>query len=97
MASKRNLCYLIAETPSKLKQIKNTREMKWTKRWEHAKASLRAKVEHPFRVIKRQFGYVKVRYRGLAKNTAQVLTLFALTNLWLKQKQLLPAVGSVRL
>jgi transposase, IS5 family len=30
---------------------------------------VRAKVEHPFRVIKRQFGYTKVRYRGLAKNT----------------------------
>lgn len=41
---------------------------------------MRAKVEHPFRVIKRQFGYTKVRYRGLAKNTAQVLTLFALSN-----------------
>ena len=35
------------------------------------KASVRAKVEHPFRVVKRQFGYVKVRYRGLANNTAQ--------------------------
>ncbi|MBV6744250.1 transposase, partial [Xanthomonas vasicola] len=53
------------------------------------------KVEHPFRVIKRQFGYAKVRYRGLAKNTAQVLTLFALSNLWLKRKQLMPAVGKV--
>ncbi|MEQ7330171.1 transposase, partial [Xanthomonas campestris pv. campestris] len=54
-------------------------------------------VEHPFRVIKRQFGYTKVRYRGLAKNTAQVLTLFALSNLWIKRKQLMPAMGSVRL
>ena len=46
---------------------------------EQLKASVRAKVEHPFRVIKRQFGYVKVRYRGLAKNTAQLITLFALS------------------
>ena len=37
---------------------------------------MRAKVEHPFRVVKRQFGVVKVRFRGLAKNTAQVVTLF---------------------
>ncbi|KKY07276.1 transposase [Xanthomonas citri pv. fuscans] len=44
-----------------------------------------------------QFGYTKVRYRGLAKNTAQVLTLFALSNLWMKRKQLLSAAGSVRL
>ncbi len=48
---------------------------------ERLKASVRAKVEHPFRVLKRQFGYVKVRYRGLAKNTAQIVTLFALSNL----------------
>jgi IS5 family transposase len=48
---------------------------------EKLKASVRAKVEHPFRVIKRQFGHVKVRYRGLAKNTAQLVTLFALSNL----------------
>ncbi|XUP36464.1 IS5 family transposase (plasmid) [Xanthomonas axonopodis pv. vasculorum] len=95
MERKRMLRYLIAEKPSKLKQIKNKRELKRAKRWEHTKASLRAKVEHPFRVIKRQFGYVKVRYRGLAKNTAQVLTLFALSNLWMKRKQLMPAVGKV--
>ncbi|WP_343364162.1 IS5 family transposase [Xanthomonas oryzae pv. oryzae] len=95
MKRKRTLRYLIAEKPSKLKQIKNKRELKLAKRWEHTKASLRAKVEHPFRVIKRQFGYVKVRYRGLVKNTAQMLTLFALSNLWLKRKELMPAAGNV--
>lgn len=56
---------------------------------EHVKASIRAKVEHPFRVIKRQFGHVKVRYRGLAKNTAQLHTLFALSNLWMARQRLL--------
>lgn len=50
---------------------------------EKLKAGIRAKVEHPFRVIKRQFGHVKVRYRGLKKNTAQLNTLFALSNLWM--------------
>ena len=60
---------------------------------EKLKASVRAKVEHPFRVIKRQFGYVKVRYRGLKKNTAQLLTLFALTNLWMVRSQLMEAQG----
>ena len=55
---------------------------------ERLKASIRAKVEHPFRVIKRQFGYVKVRYRGLKKNTAQLKTLFALSNLWMVRKKL---------
>ena len=56
---------------------------------EKTKASIRAKVEHPFRVIKRQFGHVKVRYRGLAKNTAQLHTLFALSNLWMMRRALL--------
>ena len=61
----------------------------------HGKASVRAKVEHPFRVIKRQFGLAKVRFRGLAKNTAHVVTLFALSNLWMARQQLL-AVAQVR-
>jgi IS5 family transposase len=58
---------------------------------EKLKASVRAKVEHPFRVIKRQFGFVKVRYKGLAKNAAQIATLFALSNLWMARKQLMGA------
>ena len=57
-------------------------------RMEKMKASIRAKVEHPFRIIKRQFGFTKVRYRGLAKNTAQLVTLFALSNLWLARRAL---------
>jgi IS5 family transposase len=63
---------------------------------EHEKASIRAKVEHPFRVIKRQFGLLKVRFRGLAKNTAHVITLFALSNLWMARKRLLAMTGAVR-
>ena len=61
------------------------------------KAQVRAKVEHPFRVIKRQFGYTKVRFRGLAKNTAQLVTLFALSNLWMARRYLLTNTGEVRL
>ena len=60
--------------------------------YEYLLASVRAKVEHPFRIVKRQFGYVKVRYRGLAKNTGQLYTLFALSNLWMVRRKLL-AVG----
>ena len=47
----------------------------------------------PFRVIKRQFGFVKVKYRGLAKNTANLVTLFALSNLWMVRKRLLNMVA----
>jgi IS5 family transposase len=60
---------------------------------EQLKASIRAKVEHPFRVIKCQFGFTKVRYQGLAKNTAQLMTLFALSNVWMARRHLLGARG----
>jgi transposase, IS5 family len=53
---------------------------------ERLKAGIRAKVEHPFRILKRQFGYVKTRYRGLMKNSAQITTLFALGNLWMARR-----------
>ena len=56
---------------------------------EKLKAGIRAKLEHPFRVIKRQFGFVKVRYRGLKKNTAQLVTLFALSNPWMARGKLM--------
>ena len=52
-------------------------------------AMVRARVEHPFRIIKRQFGHVKTRYRGLAKNRAQLFTLFALSNLFLVRRRLM--------
>jgi IS5 family transposase len=52
-------------------------------------AKVRAKVEHPFRVLKRQFGHMKTRYRGLSKNRAQLFTLFALGNLFLVRRRLL--------
>ena len=48
---------------------------------ERLKASIRAKVEHPFLWVKRRFGYAKVRYRGLAKNTQRLALLLGLTNL----------------
>jgi IS5 family transposase len=56
----------------------------------HLVAKVRSPVEHVFRVLKRQFGYVKVRYRGLAKNTSQLFGLCALINLYLARRQLKP-------
>jgi hypothetical protein len=52
-------------------------------------ARVRARVEHPFRVLKRQFEYLKTRYRGLAKNRAQLFALFALGNMFLVRRRLL--------
>ena len=80
----------IAMMPGKRKALdKGTPMGAILEKLEQTKASIRAKVEHPFRVIKRQFGYVKVTYRGLAKNTANLVTLFALSNLWMVRKRLL--------
>ena len=90
---KRGRSWFIAEKRSKVKAIEDVELRDLTERIEHKKASIRAAVEHPFRVVKRQFGYVKVRYKGLAKNGAQVLTLFALANLWMARKPLLAATG----
>ena len=53
-----------------------------------AKASVRARVEHPFLKLKRLFGYGKVRYRGLAKNTERLALLFGLGNLLRAEGQL---------
>jgi IS5 family transposase len=50
---------------------------------------VRAKVVHPLRAIKRQFGHVKTRYWGLAKNRAHLFTLFALGNLFLARRRLM--------
>jgi IS5 family transposase len=53
------------------------------------KSSVRAKVEHPFRILKRVFGFDKVRYRGLAKNHHRLCACFALINLYLHRKRLI--------
>ena len=79
----------VAMRPGKRKAYKHTPWGALSEQAEKLKASVRAKVEHPFRVIKRQFGFIKVRYRGLKKNTAQLITLFALSNIWMARSQLL--------
>jgi IS5 family transposase len=86
----------IAARPSDIAKMPEGRAKRRLQKQEHRKASVRAKVEHPFRVIKRQFGLVKVRFRGLAKNTAHLVTLFALSNLWMARKQLMAMTGVVR-
>ncbi|WP_448251620.1 IS5 family transposase [Ottowia oryzae] len=85
-----NVNWHVAMRPGKRKVLDKSTPMGAIQdQLERAKARIRAKVEHPFRVIKRQFGHVKVRYRGLAKNTAQLHTLFALSNLWMVRRTLL--------
>jgi len=84
---------LIAKKRGKLKAIKNTRDRLQHERWGGWKASALANLERLFRIIKRQLSFTTMRYRGLAKNRLQVLTLFALPNLWMTRRQLLPAQG----
>lgn len=80
----------IAMRPGKRKQLDKSRPSHaLLEQLEKVKASIRAKVEHPFRTLKCQFGYCHVRYKGLVKNTAQITTLFALANLWLVRKRLM--------
>ncbi|MEO6017713.1 MAG: IS5 family transposase [Polaromonas sp.] len=91
-----DLQWHIAARPSDIAKLPEGKVKARVQKQEHRKASVRAKVEHPFRVIKRQFGLVKVRFKGLAKNTAHVVTLFALSNLWMARKQLMAMTGVVR-
>jgi IS5 family transposase len=84
--------WLVAMRPGKRRQLDLKRKSaRLLDEVERLKASVRAKVEHPFRVPKQQSGYTKVRYRGLKKNTAQIVTLFALSNLWMARRTLMPA------
>lgn len=59
-----------------------------------ARSRVRAHVEHPFHVVKRLWGFTKVRYRGLAKNTTRIFALFALANLYLLRYRLVQSPGS---
>ena len=90
---RKNVEWQIAAKRGRIKAMADGRAKRTLEKIEKAKASVRAKVEHPLRVIKRQFGLMKVRFRGLAKNTAQLITLFALSNLWMVRKRLLVMMG----
>lgn len=92
--AKADVTWHVAMRPGKRKALNKDNEADaMIDQAEKLKAGIRAKVEHPFRVIKRQFGFVKVRYRGLKKNTAQLVTLFALSNLWMVRSKLMGAQG----
>ena len=60
------------------------------KKKNRSKSRVRAKVEHPFRILRRVFGFDKVRYRGIAKNHNRLCACFALINLYLHRKRLVP-------
>ena len=79
----RDVDWQIAMRPGKRRQLGTDSEEEV---FEKAKASVRAKVEHPFRYVKRMFGYDKVRYRGLAKNHQRISVLLGFTNLLIAER-----------
>lgn len=83
----------VAMRPGKRKTLSGTPlgGLPELERIEHAKASIRAKVEHPFHVMKNLFGHRKTRYRGLAKNKPKLFSLFGFANLVLARRWLLDA------
>lgn len=81
--------FRIAMRPGKRRALPDTAEGRLDDLVETAKAHIRAKGEHPFRVIKQQFGFQKTRLRGMVKNRCKVNVLAALTNLFLARHQLL--------
>ena len=85
--------FRVAMRPGKRRVLPDTPDGRLLDLVETAKAHIRAKVEHPFRVIKQQFGFQKTRLRGMAKNHCKVNVMAALTNLYLARTYLL-ATGS---
>ena len=83
--------WYVAAKRGKVKALAEGLVKELTLKFEKAKAQVRARVEHPFHIIKNLFKHRKVRYRGLAKNTAQLYSLFALANLVSARSALLSA------
>ena len=73
--------FRINRRPSSIKVPDSYKGINWDKEIESRKSSTRCKVEHPFLIVKRQFGYAKVAYRGIAKNMNRFHILFASANL----------------
>ena len=89
-----NLQWHVAAKRGQVKALAEGLVKELTLQLEKAKAQVRARVEHPFHIIKNLFKHRKVRYRGLSKNTAQLYSLFALANLVIARRSLLNAADA---
>ena len=83
----------VAERRHKIKAMPEGLTKQLKQALERVKAQIRARIEHPFHVVKNRFQHRKTRYRGLAKNTAQMFSLFGLANLLLAKRHLLSTIG----
>jgi IS5 family transposase len=85
----RGIGSLVAMRPGKRRALPDTPDGRLDDLSETAKAPIRGKGEHPFRVIKRQFGFQKTRLRGMLQNLSKRSVLAALTNLFMVCDELL--------
>lgn len=86
---RKDISWYVAAKRGKVKAMVDGPLKDLVKRIEYMKAQVRARVEHPFHVVKNLFHYKKVRYKGLAKNQAQLFSWFGLANLVIAKKGLL--------
>jgi IS5 family transposase len=93
----KDLSWQVAQRRGKVKAMAENTLKELTQALERVKAQVRARVEHPFHVVKNLFKYKKTRYKGLAKNTAQLHTLFGLANLVIAKTALLALNAKERL
>ena len=93
VAGHADIAWQVAAKRGKIKAMAEGVAKETTRQVERLKAQVRARVEHPFHVLKNLFRHRKTRYRGLAKNTAQLHSLFALVNLFLARRALLVTAG----
>ena len=84
--------FRVAMRPGKRRALPDTPDGKLQDLFETAKAHIRSNVEHPFRVIKQQFGFQKTRLRGLVKNRCKIKVMTALSNLFQARRRLLTRV-----
>jgi transposase, IS5 family len=93
VAGHADIAWQVAAKRGKIKAMAEGVAKETARQVERLKAQVRARVEHPFHVLKNLFRHRKTRYRGLAKNTAQLHSLFALVNLFLARRALLLTAG----
>jgi IS5 family transposase len=89
-ANEQEVQWHIAKRRKTLEQLADGWQKNLAQAYEKLKAQVRARVEHPFHVVKNIFRYKKTRYKGLAKNNAQLNVLFALSNLYMMRESLRP-------
>ena len=89
-ANEQDVQWRIAKRRNTIKKLTDGWQKDLAQAYEKLKAKIRARVEHPFHVVKNIFNYKKTRYRGIAKNAAQLNMLFGLSNLYMARDALRP-------